>query len=642
MNRTMPTLPGIPEQIARYQLLSELGRGSMGHVYLALDPNIDRKVAIKIFLPLLKVGVAEQWELRQRFVFEARAAGQLNHPGIVTIFDADTDPDTGLSYLAMEWVNGPSLEDLIRESGPLAIDRSVTIVEQVAVALDVAHRQGLVHRDIKPANILLENNGRAKVTDFGIAKLASMSITTTGWIPGSPFYMSPEQIRNEGIDRRSDLYALGAVLYQCLTGTLPFEAESLAALTHMILEIDPRPVRSVNPSVSTDLAAVIDTALAKSPDDRFDSGREFARALRLAKAGQFKSPARRGVGAAGRAAGAEPVTAVLAEGIGTGTIGLAEGETDLGMPVDPDADSPPPTLEPETAATSQVEAARRAAAVVLPGDPARARSGSVGRLAVALGIVLVVVAVWSLRPVQSEPASDAPPIVRLFSRAPRFATDAPAAGGGLAVLVEPPEPAEAVEPSDPSQPSAVVEAGRSTAGGAVGEPPGRRPAKEAGGTTAPGTATAVPGAARVPTGELAGDPGAAEGEPTAGPSGSETASVPHREPAVRATSTLEVVYRNRLQNASLTVSIDGRRVYSGDVATPPSFFKRVVGKNVWTSLELTPGRHFVDVRVTGAEGKLDLVRRATGIFEDGRTHRLRATVTPLKKLKLTWKESPGG
>ena len=428
MSQPMPTLPGVPEQIARYQLISELGRGSMGHVYLALDPNIDRKVALKIFLPLLKVGVAEQWELRQRFVLEARAAGQLKHPGIVTIFDADTDPDTGLSYLAMEWVNGPSLDDLIRESGPLPVERAVAIVQEVATALDAAHRQGLVHRDVKPANILLEPDGRAKVTDFGIAKLASMSITTTGWIPGSPFYMSPEQIRNEGVDRRSDLYSLGAVLYQCLTGRLPFEADSLAALTHMILEIDPRPVRSINEEVTADLAAVLDRALAKSPDERFDSGRELMRALRLAMAGEFeaRAPARVEV----EAPDAEAPLSALEPG-GTGTVGL-----------------PAPGLEEEpVTAADGVAAAGQRAADLAPAEPVPPAPGAGAppsrRVAYALALLVGLVAVWGLWPVESEPAEERSPLARLVSSAPRFEAGLATAERNASGFLLPAEPPEA-------------------------------------------------------------------------------------------------------------------------------------------------------------------------------------------------------
>jgi serine/threonine-protein kinase len=252
----------------------------MGRVFLALDPNIDRKIALKVLAPLGESGARQEEQLRQRFVLEARAAGNLNHPGIVAVYDAATDPETGLAYIAMEWVRGQSLQECIEESGPLAASRVIAIGEQVAMALATAHRRGLIHRDIKPANILLDESGQAKVTDFGVAKFASMSLTVAGQLLGSPRYMSPEQVRNEPLDGRSDLFSLGVVLYECATGVVPFEGGSLASIAYKILEIDPKPPRSVNPSLSMALARVIERALAKAPQDRFQTGEEFARALR--------------------------------------------------------------------------------------------------------------------------------------------------------------------------------------------------------------------------------------------------------------------------------------------------------------------------------------------------------------------------
>ena len=288
----MLTLPQATDQIGRYQILSELGRGSMGQVYLALDPNIDRHVALKVFLPLLKVGSRERYELRRRFILEAKAAGRVEHPGIVTIFDADTDVASDLSYIAMEWIEGRSLQEVLAEDGPVPPERTTEIVEQVAIALEAAHRQSLVHRDVKPGNILCGLDGVIKVTDFGIAKLASMSITHTSWIPGSPFYMSPEQLRNENVDHRSDIYSLGAVLYECLTGVVPFEGDSLASLTYMILDIDPRPPQTLDPRIDDGLARVAMRALSKSPDERYQSALEMARALRGVEVPPPRTPER--------------------------------------------------------------------------------------------------------------------------------------------------------------------------------------------------------------------------------------------------------------------------------------------------------------------------------------------------------------
>ena len=182
----MDSLALVPDSIGRYEILSQLGRGSMGRVYLALDPHIDRKIALKVLEPLGEFSPGEENTLQDRFVLEARAAGKVSHPGVVTIFDAGTDRESGLSYIAMEWVEGSSLERLLRERGSLPVREALDIVHQVALAPDAAHRQGLVHRDVKPGNILLDNEGWAKVTDFGIAKLASLNMTLTGWIPGSP------------------------------------------------------------------------------------------------------------------------------------------------------------------------------------------------------------------------------------------------------------------------------------------------------------------------------------------------------------------------------------------------------------------------------------------------------------------------
>lgn len=272
--------PDRPVRIGRYEILDELGRGSMGRAYLARDPTIDRRVAVKVLDPMPGLRVEDENELRQRFVLEARAAGKVSHSGIVMVYDAQTDAASGDSYIAMEWVDGVSLERRLQEGGPLPVADAVTTVADVAEALDAAHRAGLVHRDVKPANLLLDRQGRVKISDFGIAKLASQSQTVAGRILGSPFYMSPEQVRSEPVDGRSDLFALGVVLYQAVTGIVPFGGESLAGITYKILEIDPRPVRSINPQVPASLAAVIERALEKAPADRFQSGLEMATALR--------------------------------------------------------------------------------------------------------------------------------------------------------------------------------------------------------------------------------------------------------------------------------------------------------------------------------------------------------------------------
>ena len=265
--------------IGRYEILSELGCGAMARVYLARDPNIDRKIALKVLEPRGLVAEIEMEELRTRFLLEARAAGNLRHPAAVAIYDADHDADSGTSFIAMEWVDGQSLDQLLKGPDALPLDHAILIICQMASALDAAHSQGLIHRDIKPANILLDGEGNAKLSDFGIAKIESLELTSTGQVLGTPYYMSPEQIRDEPLDGRSDLFSLGVVLYQCITGELPFHADSLPALTHKILNVDPRPPQFINRQLPDQISSAVNKALEKDPASRFQSGAELASAL---------------------------------------------------------------------------------------------------------------------------------------------------------------------------------------------------------------------------------------------------------------------------------------------------------------------------------------------------------------------------
>jgi serine/threonine protein kinase len=268
-----------PTSIGRYKILSELGQGAMARVYLALDPNIGRKVALKVLEPRGLVAAIEMDELRTRFLFEARAAGNLRHPAAVAIYDAAHDSETGHSYIAMEWVDGQSLDDLLKQKSTLPVDQAVSIISQVAGALDAAHAQGLIHRDVKPANILLDQEGNAKLSDFGIAKAESLELTSTGQVLGTPFYMSPEQIRDDDLDGRSDLFSLGVVLYQAVIGKQPFHAASLPALTHKILHTEPEDPHTKNGQIPQAMASAIIKSLEKDPDKRFQTGAELAEAI---------------------------------------------------------------------------------------------------------------------------------------------------------------------------------------------------------------------------------------------------------------------------------------------------------------------------------------------------------------------------
>ena len=205
-------------KLGRYEIVRELGKGAMGVVYLAKDPLIGRLVALKTIRRMAHSDDDETKEFQERFIREAQAAGILNHPAIVTVHDIGNDEPTGTSFIAMEYVEGPNLKEILAQGRPLSFDEIGDIVAQVADALDFAHSKGIVHRDVKPANIILIEGNRAKITDFGIAKIASGgNLTTTGQFLGTPNYMAPEQIRGAPVDGRTDIFSLGICLFECLT-----------------------------------------------------------------------------------------------------------------------------------------------------------------------------------------------------------------------------------------------------------------------------------------------------------------------------------------------------------------------------------------------------------------------------------------
>ncbi len=264
------------KQLGRYEILDELGRGAMGVVYTARDPIIDRVVALKTIDFALTGAAAESFE--QRFFQEARAAGRLNHPNIVTIYDAGQAD--GVAYLAMEFLDGTSLRQLLDEPPPLGIARAVEVAGQIVRGLAYAHEQGVIHRDIKPANIIVLRNKRPKITDFGIARLSEAD-GRSGERAGSPKYMAPEQIRADAtIDGRADLFSLGAVLYEMLTGRAPFTGETVHEIMEQVLAADPPRPGSVNARVPPELDAIVMRMLAKRPADRFPSARSLFRDLR--------------------------------------------------------------------------------------------------------------------------------------------------------------------------------------------------------------------------------------------------------------------------------------------------------------------------------------------------------------------------
>jgi len=265
------------QKLGKYELVRELGRGAMGVVYEGWDPFIGRRVAIKTArLELLQSGGLGD-EVLERFLREARAAGKLNHPNIVTIYDADQQGDT--FYIAMEFVEGGDLRRLINARTRLSVEDVVHIGKQICEALQAAHEQGIVHRDIKPANILLAGGYHVKVADFGIARVADSNLTQDGAVIGTPHYMSPEQFLGQRVDARSDLFSIGIILYELLTGEKPFAGESFSTVMHHVLKTDPIPPEELNPHVPHALNRVVLKALSKRPNERYADARALANAL---------------------------------------------------------------------------------------------------------------------------------------------------------------------------------------------------------------------------------------------------------------------------------------------------------------------------------------------------------------------------
>ena len=492
----------LPEQIGRYQIVSEIGRGSMGRVFLALDPVIDRHVALKVMVSQSDVASKEWNEMQERFLLEARAAGRLRHPGVVTIFDADRDRETDTSYIAMEWIEGQSLQGLLLNCSPLRPAQALPIIEQVALALHAAHESDLVHRDVKPANILLDAEGTAKLTDFGITKFRTLNLTAAGTVLGSPSYMSPEQVRDDEIDGRADLFALGVVLYECLSGVLPFQGDSLATVTYNILELDPLSSEQVRSSVDPEVLDVVRRAIQKDPARRFQSGYEFAQALRAAQTG---SPAPRGP---------------------QGTHMLAAGSVG------------------QAPSVSKRQKSQR------PSEPATS-SKSLGWLLALLVILSLAVGI------------------------PTYRNQAPDPVEGLPVQDLPVEglPAAAPQSSELQVP--------------------------------------------------AGSPAEASPED----------SVPF------ANAALAIHYKNRLKAGMISLWVDGNRVWSRSLSAKGGMFKRASGQSIRGQVPIVPGRHTIEVRITGAEQKVDVSKKIEGIFRKSSTRTLQVGLLPtVRKLKLSWKE----
>ncbi len=261
--------------LGRYQVEKELGKGAMGVVYLGRDPKISRVVAIKTLALSNEFDDDELADVKTRFFREAETAGRLNHPNIVTIYDAGEEHD--LAYIAMEFLKGENLAPYTKADHLLPTQQVIDIVIKVANALDYAHASHVVHRDIKPSNMMVElTTGVVKVTDFGIARITDASKTKTGIVLGTPSYMSPEQLSGKKVDGRSDLFSLGVTLYSLLVGEMPFVADSMAALMYKITNEAHTDIRQINPELSEKLAIIVNKMLEKNADNRYQTGGDIA------------------------------------------------------------------------------------------------------------------------------------------------------------------------------------------------------------------------------------------------------------------------------------------------------------------------------------------------------------------------------
>lgn len=266
------------KKLGKYEISSILGKGAMGIVYKAIDPDINRKVAIKTIRFDLVTEGSDSEEMMQRFMREAQAAGKLSHPNIITIYDVGREQD--LTYIVMQFIEGPSLQRIIASGEKFTTQEVVFLMTKMCSALAYAHKFGIVHRDIKPGNILIDNDGNPYICDFGVARVETSTLTQSGTAVGTPSYMSPEQVKGKKVDKRSDIFALGCILYEFLTGKRPFEAESITTVIYKIINEEPPSLAEVKKGLPEGFEHIIGKALAKDPEERYQSCEQLAADLR--------------------------------------------------------------------------------------------------------------------------------------------------------------------------------------------------------------------------------------------------------------------------------------------------------------------------------------------------------------------------
>ncbi len=561
-------------QIGRYEIRRELGRGVMGVVYQAWDPVLGRTIALKTIKPVTDTEEQrEAWE--RRFLIEAQAAARLSHPAIVVVHDVGRDPETDVSYMALEYLEGETLAQRRVPGRPVPWPDALRILGQVAEGLSHAHSQGVVHRDIKPANIMVLTSGDAKILDFGVARLDEASLTSPGDLCGTPLYMSPEQASGHPLDARSDIFSLGAVAWTLLTGQTPFDAPSLSGILTRVMHRSPPPPSELVAGIPKAVDEIVERALAKMPEDRYPDARQLAEDVGDVLAG--REPRHR--------AEWNPLTT------GERTRVALDGERDERLPA------------LDLAAGRAGKPARR-----------RARTWLAGALLLALAASALAYLhsrppderLWPgllRRAVTSRPARWAASRFHRGSAGPSPATGALATG------------TEAATAPSAVTASVTADAGSEAIGASAGVLGPATP-------PAPATASSAPSAA--PTAPA-----------TAAPAAPSRAPVSHRA----RTAYLSIGFEHSLKGGTLEVWVDSRRIarerLDSRVAKKVLLFELRKGSFQQT-LQLSPGRHQVRVRVR-SEGETTSAR-TSALFRAGSTRRLEISLGRLSgKVELEWK-----
>ncbi len=632
------------EKIGRYEIIEELGRGTMGAVFKARDPNIGRIVAIKVILTA-NLSAEELTIYKQRFYREAQAAGRMLHPGIIAIHDIQED-GKGQPYLVMEYAEGHSLHKLLKPN-PLGklpdrfpLNKTLDLAGQVADALDYAHSHGVVHRDIKPSNIIVTPEGRAKIADFGIARLEGTEATHTSSITGTPAYMSPEQFKGGAIDKRSDIFSLGAMLYWMTTGHKPFPGESLSQVSFMVVYKEPIPPLEHDPALPPDVAAVLARCLAKNPDDRYPMAKQLVADLHSIAEGKPLSDR------------AHAAREHLEETIVKAPRPMVAATADV------HAKSPAPPAAAPPAAPKAVVA--KAAGPRVPAKPAstapasrpsaaglwaRLTAGHSKGLSAALGGILVVLIGIAAITMMRRDAPAQSPVDQAAAAPSGDAAAAPAEGGATPPAAEgsAPPPAEGETP-----PAAAAASGGATAGASqpphpVSEGAGAAPAPhKAGGARrpdapAPGTTqsaappeqkVAAASSAPAPSGGPApppppvSAPEASKPEPASTKPAMTPAATSAPAPAAPgATAKLEIECKHNFKQATIEILEGTRVLYAGELVGKSGMFGRESG-TLKHSIALRPGKRTLTVRVNSAEAKYSDEKQIEGDFADNVTLRL--------------------